>query len=156
MDYIKYIRNLVGHEKVFLCCTGAVIYNEKNEILLQHRTDTNNWGMLGGSLNFDETVKEAVAREVQEEAMMRIDVEKLALLGIYANYPFIYPNGDEAQIIALAFTYPIAKNETFAINDDEGYALAFFNETNLPPLMNKQTEDVIADFFKNKNEIYLR
>ncbi len=36
-DYIRYIRGKVGHDLIFLNFAGGIVYNERNEILLQKR-----------------------------------------------------------------------------------------------------------------------
>ncbi|MFE6014568.1 NTP pyrophosphohydrolase, partial [Bacillus thuringiensis] len=40
-DYIRYIRGKVGHDLIFLNFAGGIVYNERNEILLQKRGDRN-------------------------------------------------------------------------------------------------------------------
>ena len=35
-DYIRYIRGKVGHDLIFLNFAGGIVYNERNEILLQN------------------------------------------------------------------------------------------------------------------------
>lgn len=39
MDYVKFIRSKVGHDKIFLNCVGAAIMNDEGEVLLQRRSD---------------------------------------------------------------------------------------------------------------------
>ena len=69
-DYIKYIREKVGHNCIFLNFVGACIRNEKNEILLQNRGDGRGWGFLGGAIELGESFEEAVKREVKEECLI--------------------------------------------------------------------------------------
>ena len=39
MDFISYLRNMVGHEKVIMVVPGYFVLNEKNEVLLQLQSD---------------------------------------------------------------------------------------------------------------------
>ena len=40
-NYIRWIRSKVGHDKIILVFAGGCIFNEKGEVLLQRRGDTN-------------------------------------------------------------------------------------------------------------------
>ncbi len=67
MGYIEDVRNLVGNHPLILIGSHAIILNEKNEVLLQLRTDFNRWGIIGGALEYNETLEDALKREVFEE-----------------------------------------------------------------------------------------
>ncbi|WP_242985865.1 NUDIX domain-containing protein [Oceanobacillus zhaokaii] len=56
---------------------------EENEcILLQHRTDEDNWCIPGGVMEIGETFEETVKRETFEET--GLEVNGLELFGIYS------------------------------------------------------------------------
>ena len=57
MDYIRWIRSKVGHEKIMLVHAGGCILNEKGEVLLQRRGDCHQWGFPGGTVELGETRK---------------------------------------------------------------------------------------------------
>lgn len=46
-NYIKTLRQKVGHEPIILNFAGGILANSKNEILLQKRSDFNAWGLPG-------------------------------------------------------------------------------------------------------------
>ncbi|EJV81512.1 hypothetical protein bcgnr5411_21540 [Bacillus cereus] len=46
MGYIEDMRNLVGNHPLILIGSHAIILNEKDEVLLQFRTDFNLWALL--------------------------------------------------------------------------------------------------------------
>ncbi len=50
MAYIMNLRKQVGHEPLIGLGATTLVFNEKNEILLNLRTDTNNWGIPGESM----------------------------------------------------------------------------------------------------------
>ena len=60
----------------------AVILDEEARILLCHRTDRDMWNLPGGKVEPHEATWEAVAREVEEETGLRVQVGKL--IGVYA------------------------------------------------------------------------
>ena len=82
-NYIKWLRNKVGHEKIILNFVGGCIFNEKGEVLLQRRGDSNKWGFPGGAIEIDETPQMAAIREAKEET--GLDVEVGELIGIYTD-----------------------------------------------------------------------
>ncbi|MGQ0440827.1 NUDIX domain-containing protein, partial [Bacillus sp. B-TM1] len=67
MGYIEDMRNLVGIHPLILIGSHAIILNKKDEVLLQLRTDFNRWGIIGGALEYNETLEDALKREVFEE-----------------------------------------------------------------------------------------
>lgn len=72
MGYIEDMRNLVGNQPLILIGSHAIILNEKNQILMQLRTDFNRWGIIGGALEYNETLEDALKREVYEETGLNI------------------------------------------------------------------------------------
>ena len=58
-DYIKDIRNKVGHEPIILNFAGGILVNQANQVLLQKHSDLNQWGLPGGALEFGETAEGA-------------------------------------------------------------------------------------------------
>lgn len=67
----------VGHEPQILNFAGRILVNEKNEILLQKRSDFNLWGLPGGAIEFGESAEEACVREFWEETGLKVKVKSL-------------------------------------------------------------------------------
>ena len=133
MGYIMNLREKVGHSPLIGVGATTLVFNNKNELLLNLRSDTNTWGIPGGSKELNETLEECAVRELKEET--NINVNDLELITILSGkeYYFKYPNEDELDcIIAL---YKVLNYEgKLNINDGESKQLKFFSLDNLPEL----------------------
>ena len=151
-DYIKWIRNKVGHDIIILNFSAACITNENGEILLQKRSGKDDiWGLPGGAVEIGESIEEAAIREVKEETGLdsRIDY----LIGVYSKYFTKYPNGDSAQSICYLFKGTVT-NGVFNIDNKETFDLQFFGKENIPQLFIQQHADMIKDFFEGRRGVY--
>ncbi len=146
-NYIKWIRSKVGHEKIILIFAGGCIFNEKGEVLLQRRGDTNKWGFPGGAIELGETPEMAAIREAKEETGLDVEVGKL--IGIYTDCNMEYASGDKAQSIVIAYELKALGGELFC-DKEETLALKYFPLDNMPELFCKQHEDLLADIRKEK------
>lgn len=151
-NYIKWIREKVGHECIFLNFAGACIKNNKGEILLQERADKKGWGFLGGAIEIGESLKEAVIREVKEESGFDIKVDKL--LGVYSKYVDSYPNGDKAQTITVFFKCSIINIKQDEFDKNETKRLKFYDINNIPKLFNQQHRDALKDLLNGNYASY--
>ena len=50
MNYIKSLRQYVGTSPIIAPGSAIIVLNGKNEILLQLRSDTDDWGLPGGGM----------------------------------------------------------------------------------------------------------
>ena len=150
-DYVKYIREKVGHETIILNYAGCIITNEKEQLLLQKRTDCNEWGFLGGIIEIGESAHEAANREVLEESGYNIEIHNL--FGIYTKYFTTYSNGDSVQTILHMFEANIIGGSSI-INNSETIELKWFAKTELPILFNDQHNDILNDYLTGKKGFF--
>ena len=75
------LSNIIGYPVFTRLCMGtlnhkfvllqdgasAIIINKKGQILLQHRSDNDNWGLPGGCQELGESFEDTIIREVKEE-----------------------------------------------------------------------------------------
>jgi ADP-ribose pyrophosphatase YjhB (NUDIX family) len=88
---------------------GVVAFIERDRsLLLERRADFGTWGLPGGTLDEDETVAEAVAREVREETGLQ--TVSLELFGVFSDPSRIiaYPDGNVFRLLTLAFVVEVA------------------------------------------------
>lgn len=151
MSYIRWLRERVGHERVMLTFAAACIADERGRVLLQKRGDKHTWGFPGGAMELGESAEEAAVREVREETGLSLKIE--GLLGVYTKYFDSYPNGDQAQCVAIFFV-GTAAGGTPTIDGDETLDLGFFAPEEAPELVNQQHHDALEDFARGRRNVW--
>lgn len=147
-DYIRWLREKVGHERIILTFVGGCIRNQEGEVLLQRRSGSGLWGFPGGAIEPGETVQEAAVREIREETGLDVQVDKL--IGIYTDPDMTYPNGDHAHSICIGVEFTVRSGE-LTCDGNETLALQYFPLDNMPPLFCSQHERLLRDI---RNQVY--
>ncbi len=127
------LRKYVGHEPLIGIGATTLVFNDKNELLLNLRTDTNTWGIPGGSMELFETIEETAIRELKEEA--GINAENLELADVLSgkDYYFEYTNGDKMCTVIVLFKV-LNYNGIIKVSDNESKKLQFFSLNKLPEM----------------------
>lgn len=148
MSYIQNLRKYIGHAPIINVGATVIVLNEKNEILLNLRTDTGTWGIIGGGMELGESLEQTAARELLEEA--NLTAERFELLDVLSGEElyFKYPNGDETYTV-IALYRAIGVTGTLRINDDESRRLQYFPLDALPELESR-AEYVISKLIRDK------
>lgn len=141
-NYIQEIRALVGHKPILLNASGGILLNDQGQVLLNLRTDTHNWSLPGGYLEYGETFDAACIREYREDS--GIDVAIVAPIGLFDQGFTTYPNGDQAQVITRLYLVRAVGGRALQQATDETLDLQYFSFDDLPPLLNQQTADMLA------------
>ena len=131
MGYIMNLRKYVGHEPLIGLGATTLVFNDKKELLLNLRTDTNTWGIPGGSMELYETIEETAVRELKEEAGISADELELVTILSGKEYYFEYPNGDKMCTVIVLFKVLNYTGDIKAA-DNESKQLRFFSLDNLP------------------------
>lgn len=102
--YIQEIRRRFGKRKIPIIYASLCILDAAGRLLWQRRGDSGVWGLPGGVLELDETLKECALREALEETGLEVEITRL--LGIYSSPDFdsAYPNGDQIQQVTYCYT----------------------------------------------------
>lgn len=145
MGYIEDVRNLVGNHPLILIGSHAIILNEKNEVLLQLRTDFNRWGIIGGALEYNETLEDALKREVFEETGLIIKTPELFRTYSGPDFFQIYPNGDQVHGVLVIYICHEFQGELIC-DQTESKELRFFPLDELPITLHPVIEGIIRDF----------
>ncbi|MBR4580153.1 MAG: NUDIX hydrolase [Lachnospiraceae bacterium] len=131
MSYIGDLRKIIGHDTIMTVGCGVLITNDKDQLLLQKRSDTGDWGIPGGTMETGETYIETATREIREEA--GIEVTNLKLFGIYSGEDRMihYPNMDIVYSLAVIFQTSDYRGE-ISDADSEVLEYRFFDRDNIP------------------------
>jgi 8-oxo-dGTP diphosphatase len=131
MTYIEWLRSQVGHRKILLPYASVLLHDDRDRVLLQHRTDFDAWGLPGGCLEPGESILNCARRELLEET--GLTAGDLQLVGVYSEpkYDVTYPNGDEVQQFTICFQ---GKTNGGEMRPDgiETNALQFFAPEEIP------------------------
>lgn len=146
MGYIMNLRKYVGHETLIGLGATTLVFNKNNELLLNLRTDTNTWGIPGGSMELHETLEETAIRELKEE--VGIEASSLELVSVLSGdeYYFEYPNGDKMCTVIVLYKVLNYDGE-IKVSDNESKELRFFSLDNLPKMESRA--QAIIDKIKN-------
>lgn len=133
MGYITNLRKYVGHEPLIGLGATTLVFNDKNELLLNLRSDTNTWGIPGGAMELNETIEETAIRELKEEADITADELELVTVLSGDEYYFEYPNGDKMCTVIVLFKV-LNYTGNIRLADSESKELKFFSLKQLPTM----------------------
>lgn len=148
MNYIKDMRKLIGHQTLLTVGCG-IILEKDGTILLQHRTDEDNWCIPGGIMEIGETFEQTAKRETYEET--GLEVKELELFGIYSGEKCLveYPNKDKMFSVQVIFKSTNFRG-TIKQQGAETRSHQFFAKENLPPNLNPRQAPFIRDWAAGK------
>lgn len=142
MGYISELRKIIGSRPIIVVGATILVLNENREILFQHRSDTLDWGLPGGSMNLSETLEEVASRELKEETGLISN--QFELIGVFSGsrFYFQYPNGDETYSVINLFH---AKNVSgrLEMHDGESLDLKYFSKDNLPDNIERRAKELV-------------
>lgn len=128
---------------------GVVAIIRKNDsILMECRSDSHKWSLIGGGLKINESLEDCLIREVKEET--RSLIKNYKLFNIYSDPSRIakYPDGNILRIITVAFIVRITDFKTMKCSD-ESENLHFFTKNELINIDIVEThKHIINDFLK--------
>lgn len=156
------ISNIIGYPVFTRLCMGvlnhkfvllqdgaaAIILNDKNQILLQRRSDNDKWGLPGGCQELGERFEETVIREIKEETNLDVNKNDLELISVISGNERRkqYPNGD---IVFNNTVLYLVKKYTGQLKwNRESKVMEFFDFDNLPEC--QHDSDLIEAYLNSK------
>ncbi|WP_168124012.1 NUDIX domain-containing protein [Paenibacillus sp. HB172176] len=125
MGYIMELRKKFGSQPLIMVGSCVLVFNESGHLLLQKRSDSYDWGTIGGALELGESLEEAAARELYEEAGLRAKSFKLISMLSGSDMYYKYPHGDEIYNVMAVYEAVDIEGQAM-VNDDEGMELKYF------------------------------
>ncbi len=103
MDYIRQLRQYIGHRPILMVGAAILVVDAQNRLLLMKRSDSGRWGPPGGATELGERVEEAAKRETLEETGLKIN--EMTLFGVFSGPElyYKYPNGDEVYNVTIVY-----------------------------------------------------
>jgi 8-oxo-dGTP diphosphatase len=121
----------------------ALIFDE-GSVLLAHRRDIDWWNLPGGGMELNETVEEAICREVREETGLEVVVEYL--VGVYSK--------PQKQEVVLTFRCRAIGG--VLTTTEESRACRYFAPDALPPNTLPKHRQRVEDALRNEPHAVLR
>ncbi len=155
-DYVMDIRRKLNTHQEIMVPSAAIIPFDGSRILLQLRSDSNQWGLFGGGINYKETIEETAVRELKEEA--NLTATNYEVLGICSQFNIKYKNKDEVNAFTIAFICEIIDEQKKNFNDGEPLDARWFTLEEIKELnlWHKKILEIAKDafeFVKNKKII---
>ncbi|MBM4259347.1 MAG: NUDIX domain-containing protein [Deltaproteobacteria bacterium] len=136
-EYLRNLRRHVGKELLLMPSVTAIVFDERERVLLARHGDTGQWVAPGGSIEPHETPANAVVREAFEETGLL--VEPTQILGVFGGPEFevVYANGDRVTYVMTVFECQVLSG-TLAPDKTETLELQYigateFDRVNLAP-----------------------
>lgn len=128
------LREAIGTDPLIVMGAGALIFDDRQRVLLGLRGDNRLWGIPAGQMELGETPAGTAVRETVEEIGLQIRVKKL--LGVYtgADALHAYPDGNQVQVAGARFLADVVGGEL----KPDGYEtldVQWFDVNHLPPMV---------------------
>jgi ADP-ribose pyrophosphatase YjhB (NUDIX family) len=129
----SYYRNPLAPTPNQPLLVGAAALIERDDaLLLDRRADDGTWGLIAGALEPDESISDAVRREVKEET--GLDTSSIELFGVFSDPSRIvgYDDGNVYRVLSIVFRVGVVDGEP--MRSEESHELRFVPFDELPQL----------------------
>lgn len=136
---------------------GIMLFNKNNEILIVKPSYKDHWSVPGGSVEENESPKEACIREIREEINIAIDDPKFLCIAYYSNES----EPTKGESLQFMFYGGVLKDDQISnirLADGEISEYKFFKTDEALPLFNKKSQYWVLkslEAIKNNSAIYL-
>ena len=130
-QHIRRLRELVGTELLVLPSAAVLPRDPTGRVLLVRVIDTDEWAVIGGAIEPDESPEQAALREAEEEAGVTLELGPI--LGVLGGPEFriTYPNGDETSYVSVVFAATVIGGSPRP-DGDETSAVQWWETEQLP------------------------
>lgn len=126
MDFLDYLEIIAKKDQVIKLVVGAIIVNQNGNILLVKRKTADFMGGIyeipGGNIEQDETILEAVAREVKEETNL-----VMSKVDLFIDW-FDYLSGSGKKSRQLNFKISVESYSPIILTEHEEYKWVHYTD----------------------------
>ena len=125
------------------------IFLWQDKLLLEKRTDSDIWGLVGGGCKKTETGREAIAREAYEELGVRIPKDRFEKLAVYGEPGRVaaFRDGSIWRMVIVVYRYEVPEEPVLRLSS-ESKELRFFTREEIGNLEIAITHsDIVEDWF---------
>lgn len=138
--------------KFFSVGLKALILNPEGKMLLIKRSKGNTlsdtWDIPGGRMQFGESLREALQREIKEETGMELD-----RIGTVLNVSTFFPgNNPDNQIIRMIFAVSTKQGDVVLSDEHQGFVWADLSQLDAYPLYSPVVKIAVDEFGKRLND----
>lgn len=110
----------------------SVLIQYQDKLLLEHRTDSDTWAIIGGGLKLNESLVQCAIRETFEETGLELREEEMEIYKIYDDPSRIasYPDGNVLRVITVVYRIRLRKLPVLVCSS-ESRELRFFSKNEL-------------------------
>lgn len=128
------------------------IFLWQDKLLLEKRTDSDIWGLVGGGCKKTETGRDAIAREAYEELGVRIPKDRFEKLAVYGEPGRVaaFRDGSIWRMVIVVYRYEFPEEPVLRLSS-ESKELRFFTREEIGKLEIAITHsDIVEDWFVNQ------
>lgn len=125
------------------------------KLLLEKRSDSDVWGLIGGGVKDHESEVQAMVREIHEELGVWISANRLKKLGVYGEPGRVaaYCDGSVWRMVIVVFALELEEGTALKLSK-ESRELRFFSQEELKDIEVVITHsDIVEDHFLNRRRI---
>ena len=125
------------------------IFLWQDKLLLEKRTDSDIWGLVGGGCKKTETGRDAIAREAYEELGVRIPKDRFEKLAVYGEPGRVaaFRDGSVWRMVIVVYRYEFPEEPVLRLSS-ESKELRFFTREEIGNLEIAITHsDIVEDWF---------
>jgi 8-oxo-dGTP pyrophosphatase MutT (NUDIX family) len=115
-------------------------------LLLERRSDCGRWGLVGGAIEAEESLEEALRREVLEETGLVVVGEELFAVFPGPSRVVRYPDGNVVRLVTFVYRVEVRTFGTLQLSE-ESEELRFFRDGELLGLDVIETSKPIIDAY---------
>jgi 8-oxo-dGTP diphosphatase len=142
--------------QLILPAVAAIIFDKQGRVLLQKRQDVGRWGLLGGHVEFGETVEQAIHREIAEETNFTVLIDRL--IGVYSEPSSqVYFYSDRCvHYITTYFKGTLMSEFEEGFQNEETQQLGLFEVNALPTELAQLNPHWLQDALNSENFAFVR